>query len=562
MKCAWRVSLSLIVLAGCTPPLVAGDGIQSATNEQAFEGVSCSAVRPQTEPDLMAWDSGSRLNLKRLRAKGVVVVRYEAEGCNVKLELLPNCMAPGGYEYTPYSANEHKVAHNASELFAQFPIGAASLTGKVKGDRALRTDYMLVGQYALPPSASIARSDLTGADCARATHVVSATYVGGFALVSGEERSLEAAASVFGVGAGAQRGARAERVADEGSAEACKAAQASQKADGACDVPLRIGLLALGKGERCPSGSVRRSGACVPQGAEKTAPVGGVDGAASAPSSAATAARAPTEPAPAPPAAGKAGSEPATAFGGGLGQLAALPTVTSASDVVPSGALASADVELLRLLQVAKRADADASKSAKNRSAAWATVAGYSGANPYKAAAAERQRAWTALDEAQEKRTEQIRHMCIRHAMDGEKLEKLLALDDQVVSSAQKAAYRAEMTRAYAAWGAEMKGCPSIVAAARRVEGEYTGYVKLIVANAEVRLDVVDPGKRTARFPKGTVFYRLVDDALVGYQRFGGRTFVRVTEDDVRHPAVEAGSGHCWLRQDQVTGVLDEPDPR
>ena len=551
MKCAWRVSLSLIVLAGCTPPLVAGDGIQSATNEQAFEGVSCSAVRPQTEPDLMAWDSGSRLNLKRLRAKGVVVVRYEAEGCNVKLELLPNCMAPGGYEYTPYSANEHKVAHNASELFAQFPIGAASLTGKVKGDRALRTDYMLVGQYALPPSASIARSDLTGADCARATHVVSATYVGGFALVSGEERSLEAAASVFGVGAGAQRGARAERVADEGSAEACKAAQASQKADGACDVPLRIGLLALGKGERCPSGSVRRSGACVPQGAEKTAPVGGVDGAASAPSSAATAARAPTEPAPAPPAAGKAGSEPATAFGGGLGQLVALPAMPAANVVAPSSsALASADVDLLRLLQVAKRADVDASKSAKDRAAAWATVAGYSSAHPYKVAAEERQRAWLALADAQAKRGAQIREMCIRHAADAEKLKKLLALDDQVVPPTRKAAYRDELTRAYATWEAELKGCPAVLAEASRlaaeasrVTGDYTGNVIVDVAYAEVRLDNNHkPGARTSSFPKGTALYRTVEHATHGYAQIGGRTFLEVTN----------GALGFWVRQDQV----------
>ena len=241
-----RFRLALLTLvAACTPPQVAGESIKPVSNAEAFEGVSCSAVRPQTEPDLMGWDPGSRLNLKRIRSEGVVAVRYVAEGCNVKLELLSNCVGKGSYKYTPYSANEHKVAHNANELFALLPIGAASLTGKVKGDRALRTDYMLVGQYSLPLSSTFTAADLKGPDCARATHVVSAVYAGGFALVSGEERSLDAAATVFGVGAGASQIASAERLADEGNAEACKSAQDTSKPNERCDVPLRIGLLEL-----------------------------------------------------------------------------------------------------------------------------------------------------------------------------------------------------------------------------------------------------------------------------------------------------------------------------
>lgn len=241
--------LLLALAASCTPPQPAGRPLEPATNAEPFDGVQCSAVRPPTEPDLMAWEPGSRLDLERLRAKGVVAVRYAAEGCNVTLELLSNCIGTGAYEYTPYSANEHKIAHDATELFAQLPLGAASLTGKVKGNRGLRADYMLVGRYALPPSATFERADLKGADCARATHVVSAAYVGGFALVSGEERELDTAATVFGAGGGANEVASAERLAGEGDANACKEAQKWRKASDGCDVPLRIGLLALEDGD-------------------------------------------------------------------------------------------------------------------------------------------------------------------------------------------------------------------------------------------------------------------------------------------------------------------------
>ena len=187
----------LTLLASCNPPQIAGDALTARGPGEAFEGVQCSAVRPQTEPDLMAWDSGSRANLKTLREEGLAVVHYEAEGCNVKLELLPHCIVERAYKYTPYSSNEHKTAHNANELFAQLPVGAASFTGKIKGGRALRTDYMLAGMYSIPPASTVKMSDLKGAGCERATHVVSAIHVGGFAMVSGEQRSLDAAASVF-----------------------------------------------------------------------------------------------------------------------------------------------------------------------------------------------------------------------------------------------------------------------------------------------------------------------------------------------------------------------------
>lgn len=205
-------------------------------------------MRPQTEPDLMAWDPASRLKLNALRKDGVVAVRYQAKGCNVELEVLP-CVAggPTSYRFEPYSANEHKVAHNASELFAQLPVGAARLAGSIKGNRSLRTDYMLAGQYGLLTGASFKVSDLRGPRnvCERATHVVSAVYVGAFAMAAGESRAIESSVGLLGVGAGARGSADVESLGEEGNAEACRASQAEAKENTRCAVPLRIGLLAL-----------------------------------------------------------------------------------------------------------------------------------------------------------------------------------------------------------------------------------------------------------------------------------------------------------------------------
>jgi hypothetical protein len=183
----------------------------------------------------MGWDPGSRANLNRLRQEGVVAVRYVSHGCDVELEVLSNCLGKGSYKYTPYAESQSKTRRSARELFADVPISAARLTGKLKGNRALRTDYELVGTASLPVGSVFRRAELTGppAECARATHVVSTVYVGGFAMVAGEESMLSAKAKVFGAGAGDEEGTSVENAS--------------------CRVPLRIGLLPLA--DVLPSGS-------------------------------------------------------------------------------------------------------------------------------------------------------------------------------------------------------------------------------------------------------------------------------------------------------------------
>ena len=308
-------------LSACAPPAnVAGAALKTPSTGEAFAGTPCSAVRPQTEPDLMAWDPGSRANLNRLRSAGVVAVRYEAVGCNVKLELLSHCIGTTSkYQFSPYSANQRKVAHNEGELYAQLPIGAASLGAGVKGGRALRTDYILAGQYALPPDATFRASDLKGVDCPRATHVVSAIYVGAFVLGAGESRQMDARSTLFGVGAGASSSAQIDVLSTEGDAEACASAQREGTENNRCAVPLRIGLEALAAPATvsCPEGSTLQGDTCLriateapvtpsatsPQSVAPVAPVAPVAAATNAPAVPPAVAITPTAPArPAPPA--------------------------------------------------------------------------------------------------------------------------------------------------------------------------------------------------------------------------------------------------------------------
>ncbi len=204
------LATALSALLGCgSRRAVAQDQLDVPGTREAFDGTRCSALRPPTEPDLMAWDSGSRANLKQLHEQGVVGVRYRAEGCNVELEVL-DCVGTGvAYSFSPYSATETKIAHSEQDLYTQLPLGAARLGGKVGGGRALRTDYMLAGVMATPVMKAFPSAQLKG-DCERATHVVSKLYVGGFAMAAGRSETLAGEASVFGVGAGASQVRRAD----------------------------------------------------------------------------------------------------------------------------------------------------------------------------------------------------------------------------------------------------------------------------------------------------------------------------------------------------------------
>jgi hypothetical protein len=240
---------------------------------EAFGGKNCLAIRNPTEPSLTAWEADERAQLTALRHQGVVAVRYSVRGCNVDLEVLPNCIGGGSYEFTPSPSTKQDYITDERALFAELPLGAAGLSGQLRGHRVLRTDYTLVGIASLPPGHAYAASELHGPDCARATHVVARFYLGGFAMAAGEEQSMRATATLFGASAGGNADARVARLFSEGAPSACSKAAEGGKEEPLCSVPLRLGLLALTPAEKalasanvsCSAGSHFESGSgCVP----------------------------------------------------------------------------------------------------------------------------------------------------------------------------------------------------------------------------------------------------------------------------------------------------------
>jgi formylglycine-generating enzyme required for sulfatase activity len=185
------------------------------------------------------------MTLNTLRREGVVAVRYKSEGCNVELEVLPNCIGKGSYSYEPYSSNDRKVIGNAQELYAALPLGAARLAGKLKGHRALRIDDQLVGVATLPPATVVSANTLQGPGCSKATHVIRRIYLGGFAMASGQKERLAAPASLFGAGMGGNKERLLPSEASEGNPGQCAQALSTGEEQPLCSAPVRIELVPI-----------------------------------------------------------------------------------------------------------------------------------------------------------------------------------------------------------------------------------------------------------------------------------------------------------------------------
>jgi len=215
-----------------------------------FGGKTCEAVRNPAEPKLTAWDPDDRAQINALRSHGAVAVRYAAKGCNVELEVLPNCTADVKYDFTPTPATRRDYIENQRELFADLPLGAAKLSGELSGNRVLRTDYTLVGVASLASADGFSASQLHGPDCARATDVIARIYLGGFSMAAGDAQTLKAQASLFGGSAAGKLSSSIEHLSGDGNADACAKATQTGEESPLCDVPLRIGLLPIDKNER------------------------------------------------------------------------------------------------------------------------------------------------------------------------------------------------------------------------------------------------------------------------------------------------------------------------
>lgn len=250
-------------------------------------GGRCGLASSTTAPLIVEWSSASRGHLEALRAKHVVAVRYT--GC--ELELLPQCEVRGGhYGYVPLTPKRERVrVRNEDELYANIPLHAVSLAGKLRTAGELNVKMAVVGRFEAA-STVVSKDDLQG-DCDGATHVIAGLTAGAFSFFAGTEGEAGADVGVGSLRAGGSTKSHSEVLNEDGNAEACARATASDTAPPfGCGALMQVEVVALGAPRppepacpahmrwtgascestggappgTCPAGTVLAQGACIP----------------------------------------------------------------------------------------------------------------------------------------------------------------------------------------------------------------------------------------------------------------------------------------------------------
>lgn len=235
--------LSIVAVAlGCPKPGAVAEAVRPKPSVSVPGEARCGVARGHAEPLVVEWPSSVRAKLEALTKKSLVAVHWE--GC--ELEVLAHCKVPGTYAWTPITRKEDRVSmRDQDELWANVPIGAGGLEGKLARSGALHVRMTIVGRW--EADRDVVRVDELAGDCERATHVVTAMAAGAFDFWAGAEAMVAGGASIASVGAGAKTASSAELLNRDGDATACeKSSNADKLPPDGCGALLRIELSKVG----------------------------------------------------------------------------------------------------------------------------------------------------------------------------------------------------------------------------------------------------------------------------------------------------------------------------
>jgi hypothetical protein len=195
-----------------------------------------------TAPLVVEWSGAARGQLETLRAKHLVAVHYS--GC--ELEVLPACEVRGGYSYVPVTPkHERLVVHDEDELYANIPLHAAALEGKLKSAGQLNVKMTVVGRFE-SPDAAVSREALSG-DCDRATHVITGLTTGAFSFFAGRDDEAGGGVTIGGLGGGASAKNSIEVLNKDGDESTCEKAAAADRAPPfGCGALIRLEIVPVG----------------------------------------------------------------------------------------------------------------------------------------------------------------------------------------------------------------------------------------------------------------------------------------------------------------------------
>lgn len=314
------------------------------------------------------------------------IVVVSYAGCTLKV--LNECHAKGDYEYTGVTPARDKIdISSQDDLYARLPLGAVNLKGELDSGASLKLDYIAVGQRV----SKEAPTELEGEGCEGATHYIRTITLGAYALDAQAKAEAGASVDVGNAGGGVKRKEGDRRLRGSGDVDKCSGESPkteSAASDTGCGAPLQLDLAPL-----------RNQGG---------------------------------------------GHVVASSFGEGLHTLNLAPTELTKGETNIAGvaSLKDIDPDYLKLFQDALHADRGETVRPQDKANAWAALASYPGQNPKKKLAEQRRDDW-------QKTADDLEKLKTQYLSDKSKLDKILALDDEVVPKADKAAYKQQFAQTY-----------------------------------------------------------------------------------------------------------------
>lgn len=280
-------SLGALVLAGCGAG-AAAEGVRpdDPTAGGALGEGECGDVSKGGEPLVVDWKPEQRGDLEIAMKDGIAVVSYSCTG----IKILTECKLDGEYGYIGMTTREQVVRlQNGDEVKANLPVSGATLSGGLSRGSTIEIAMMIVGKRRTTWDVPT-KEDLKGS-CDGATHFVRGASVGAFAMGTGTDAKVRAAAEIFGVGTDASSSSAKQTANRDGDIADCKKASPdSTNAPSQCGAPIRLVLAPIAKSaevavaaskvqakpvaqsdaQSCPGGMVFTEGKCAPKAAAKS----------------------------------------------------------------------------------------------------------------------------------------------------------------------------------------------------------------------------------------------------------------------------------------------------
>jgi uncharacterized protein len=233
---------SLVAACGGSPARQVQQSVPTvaSVDPQAPAPPSVEACKTAERADLMVvdWTPELRGDLEVAMKQGLAVVAYDCKS----VKLVP-CASEAAYAFIGTTRREKKIEmSSADEVAANLPVGGltwlSDVGGRLDRKRAILAQLVMVGKRTTPSPAAAAF-----ASCSGGTHYVRAATIGAFAVASGTQAELGAAATVLGKGAKADSKSSTKITASDGELAACATSTPDDKAPPAqCGALVRVEL--------------------------------------------------------------------------------------------------------------------------------------------------------------------------------------------------------------------------------------------------------------------------------------------------------------------------------